>query len=131
MDSQCRPHILVLTHGYMGKELIKSAEMIVGAISDIHFIPLTIDVTIDEYRENVEKEIRNMPTGSVVLVDMFGGTPCNTAALLSRDTEVHLVAGVNLPVLIDCTQLREEYFGEKLCEELVENAKMSILSVKV
>lgn len=131
MEKVQRPHILVLSHGYLGQEMIKSAEMIMGEIEDIHFISLTNQVTIDEYRDCVKQKICEMPEGSIVLADLFGGTPCNTAAIISRNIPVHLIAGFNLSLLIECVQMREEYSGLELCEVAIENVEGSMLVVKI
>ncbi len=131
MEGTGRVHILVLSHGYMGQEMIKGAEMIMGQIEDITFIPLTNEISVEDYREKVKKTIQSMPEGSIVLADLYGGTPCNTAALISREHEVNLVAGFNLPLLIECVQLRDEYTGMELCEEAVKNVKDSMLTVQI
>lgn len=125
------PEILLLTHGHMGAEMIKSAEMVIGDIEGIYFIPLTSETSVEDYRESVAEAIEKMAEGSIVLTDLFGGTPCNTAAILSRDRPVDLIAGVNLSMLIDSVQLREEYQGGELCRQVLESTRESIRVVKI
>lgn len=105
-----------------GRELVKSAEMIMGEIEDIHVLPLTLETSVDEYRDAMKSKLASLPKEPIILADLFGGTPFNTAVMLSREYPFHWVTGLNLPMLIDCVQLREEMGSRELCAELVENA---------
>ena len=120
------PQILLLTHGYMGAEMIKSAEIIVGDIDGVLFIPLTAETDLNEYRDKVRSTIADLNEGSIILADLFGGTPCNTAAILSREYTAHTIAGINLSVLIESVQLRTKFSGKELCEKILEYSKGSI-----
>lgn len=122
--------ILLLTHGQFGKELIRSAEMIMGTIDNISFIPLEPETDLDEYRSNVFSAIDELGDG-IVLTDLMGGTPCNTVAIYSRNHSVNAVVGVNLPMLLDCANLRYECSGSKLCEQLIEDATDGIKIIKM
>ena len=44
----------------------------------------------------------------VILTDMFGGTPSNLAISIMEEEKVEVVAGVNLPMLIKISSLRNE-----------------------
>ena len=44
-QEQTFPKILVLTHGFFGSELIKSAELVIGKMENTEFIPLTSDIS--------------------------------------------------------------------------------------
>ena len=61
-----------------------------------------------------EKEIRQAiarvegGTGTVVLTDMFGGTPSNVSLTFLEKDKVEVVTGVNLPMLIRLVSFREE-----------------------
>lgn len=131
MENAKQPHILILSHGFSGQEMLRSAEMIMGEIENVDFVPLTNQTTVEEYRKCVREKIENLPEGSIVLTDLYGGTPCNTAALLSREYTVNLIAGFNLPLLIECVSLRNEFQGRELCEEAVANVRDSILTVQI
>ena len=125
------PEILVLTHGYFGKELIKSAEMIMGTIEGINFIPLTTDFSVEEYRDMVGNAINGMKEGSVILLDLLGGTPCNTVAIFSRTRQVDAIVGVNLCILMETALLRGKYKGKELCEQVLESTQCSIQKLKL
>jgi PTS system mannose-specific IIA component len=67
-------------------------------------------------REAIEKAVAEVGGGDVlILTDMFGGTPTNVS-LPFLSPKVEIVTGVNLPMLIKLTSLREG--------ELVEVARV-------
>ena len=55
--------------------------------------------------------------GVVILTDMFGGTPPNLAISLMGSGKLEVIAGVNLPMLIKLSEVRE-----KLCLSEAVNA---------
>ena len=58
-------------------------------------------------REAIEKAIADVGGGEVlILTDMFGGTPTNVS-LPFLSPQVEIVTGVNLPMIIKLTSLRE------------------------
>ena len=58
-------------------------------------------------REAIEKAIADVGGGDVlILTDMFGGTPTNVS-LPFLSPRVEIVTGVNLPMIIKLTSLRE------------------------
>jgi len=108
------PGIVILTHGKAGEELIRSAEMIIGRIAKVAAVSLEPGQHPDDYRAKVSKVLAAMPRGSIVMTDLFGGTPSNTVAALSRDYAVFAVSGLNLPMLVEAVNLRQELSGEEL-----------------
>ena len=61
-------------------------------------------------REEIIKSVKkvNKGKGVVILTDMFGGTPSNLAISIMEEEKVEVVAGVNLPMLIKISSLRNE-----------------------
>jgi PTS system mannose-specific IIA component len=54
--------------------------------------------------------------GVVLLTDMFGGTPSNLAISVMGKANIEVIAGVNLPMLIKLTSVREK---ETLAQAIV------------
>jgi PTS system mannose-specific IIA component len=100
--------IVVVTHGRLAEELVKAARAIVGEIPGIAAV--SIGWTDDPSAANaaIEKAIGEVGAGGGVLIltDMFGGTPTNLS-LSYLSPRVEIVTGVNLPMLIKLTSLRE------------------------
>jgi len=105
--------ILVLSHGEFSRELVKSAEMIVGEQSDgIEAICLPQNQNMDEYYHKIEDTVLKFSEkgGTLILADIMGGSTFINAAKVYHAMEnkvpVALVTGVNLPMLIEVINCR-------------------------
>ncbi len=99
--------IIVVTHGNLASELVSAARTIVGEILDIRAVSIGWADEATAAREAIETAIQEVgASGALVLTDMFGGTPTNLS-LPSLSASIEIVTGVNLPMLIKATALRE------------------------
>jgi mannose PTS system EIIA component len=99
--------IVVITHGRVAEELVNAARAIVGEIPAIVAVSMGWSDDVDAAREQVERAIQEVGGGdTLLLTDMFGGTPTNLS-LPFLSPRVEIVTGVNLPMLIKLTGLRE------------------------
>jgi PTS system mannose-specific IIA component len=99
--------ILVVTHGQVAVELVKAARTIVGEIPGIAAVSIGWSDDVAVAREAIERALAEVGGGgALVLTDMFGGTPTNVS-LPFLSPHVEIVTGVNLPMLIKLSSLRE------------------------
>jgi PTS system mannose-specific IIA component len=102
--------VLITTHGNLGDELIKSAELIKGPLNDI------LHICVDQAKdvENLKKEISNAikkldkGKGVLVLTDLFGGTPSNISLSFMKEGKVEVLTGVNLPMVLKLSEVKED-----------------------
>ena len=66
----------------------------------------------------------------LVLTDVFGATPCNTAQRLIDGVHSRLVAGVNLPMLLRCVCYRSEAL-DALVQRAVVGGTQGVMQVAV
>ena len=111
--------IVVVTHGQLAREMVAAAEMIIGELPNV----TAVSIGWHESPEEAEKEIENAisrvedGSGTVLLTDMFGGTPTNLSLSLLEKDRLEVVTGVNLPMLIRIASLGEDVGGD--CSILV------------
>jgi PTS system mannose-specific IIA component len=99
--------IVVVTHGQLAAELVNAARQIVGEIPRIAAVSIGWADDMNVAREAIERALAEVGSdGALVLTDMFGGTPTNVM-LPFLSERVEIVTGVNLPMLIKLTGLRE------------------------
>jgi PTS system mannose-specific IIA component len=102
--------ILIVTHGMLGYELIKAAELIKGELTDI--ISISVDATtgVEDLKKEITGAIKKADTGNGVLIltDLFGGTPSNISLSFLKKGKVEVVTGVNLPMLLKISDVRNE-----------------------
>ncbi len=108
--------IVVVTHGALAGELVNATRTIVGDIPAIAAVSIGWTDDMNSARQAIERAVAEVGGGDVlILTDMFGGTPTNVS-LPFLSPKVEIVTGVNLPMLIKLTTLREG--------ELVEVARV-------
>ncbi len=99
--------IVVVTHGRVAEELVNAARTIVGELPAVAAV--SIGWTDDPAAANgaIQRGLEEVGGGdALVLTDMFGGTPTNLS-LPFLSEKVEIVTGVNLPMLIKASALRE------------------------
>ena len=101
-------NIVIGTHGRFGEELVKSAAMIAGNMGRVKACSLLPEYSFEDYMRLVDKTLSELDDGfTIVLVDLYGGTPCNTFTVLSQKYHYDVLTGLNLPMLIEIAMLRE------------------------
>ena len=102
--------IVIVGHSNISKEFLVALEHIVGKQESIEAISIFPTDDIKKKREEIIKSVKkvNKGKGVVILTDMFGGTPSNLAISIMEEEKVEVVAGVNLPMLIKISSLRNE-----------------------
>jgi PTS system mannose-specific IIA component len=99
--------IVVVTHGGLASELVAAAVQIVGDLPRSAAVSIGWSDDPVAAREAVARAIDDVGADcALVLTDMFGGTPTNLA-LPSLGPTVEIVTGVNLPMLIKLSSLRD------------------------
>lgn len=76
--------VLITTHGNLGNELIRAAEMIKGTLKDVMHVCVEQSKSVEELKKEIQSAIKKLDKGKGVLIltDLFGGTPSNISFLL-------------------------------------------------
>ncbi len=98
---------MVVSHGQLAQELVNAARTIVGEVPGVVAVSIGWSDDVGAARDAIERALAEAGGGDVlILTDMFGGTPTNVS-LPFLSPRVEIVTGVNLPMLIKLTSLRE------------------------
>ncbi|MEM9233073.1 MAG: PTS sugar transporter subunit IIA [Pseudomonadota bacterium] len=94
--------LVIVSHGQFARELISAAEHVIGPQPGLKAICIGPDDDMEERRDDIKRAVDEAGTehGTIILTDMFGGTPSNLAIAVMGKSEGEVVAGVNLPMLI-------------------------------
>lgn len=125
------PGILLLSHGPMAAAVLSSAEMIVGEIDNAVAIGFEIGQSEAEFSAMIREAIEMLPEGTVVLLDIQGGTPCNQLVYiaLQMKKECWAVCGLNLPAVIEAVSLRETCSGKELAAQIARTGQEAIVNI--
>ena len=101
--------MILVTHGRLAEELIAALEHVVGPQESIAAVCIGPDDDMEQHRQKIMEQTRETDNGDgvVLLTDMFGGTPSNLAISVMDNVNVEVIAGVNLPMLIKLTSVRD------------------------
>ena len=94
--------VVVVTHGQLATELVNAAEMIVGDLPQFTAVSIGWHDDVELARQAIGAAIERVQgsTGTLILTDMFGGTPANLGVTFLEQGRVEIITGVNLPMLI-------------------------------
>jgi len=114
--------VVVISHGDFCEGLLSSLKMIAGDTFGVKAVPLVPGESPESYREklaNVLSSYANEDSEFIILSDIGGGTPFQSAAYLSKEFKIGLVSGMNMPMLLTLALGRTE---EDKLDSLIERA---------
>jgi PTS system mannose-specific IIA component len=120
-------NIVIASHADLGDALIRAAEMIVGPAEGLYAVPLLPEDSPEAFGEKLEtalQEIEGQET--LVLIDLFGGTPYNVAARQVLKAHVECVTGANLPMLLELMMSRDSGSLAELAESIAQAGQESV-----
>lgn len=112
--------ILIISHAGIGAAMLGTAQyMMKESPLDIKIITVNRDSEYDDLMTRTKEMISDLDTGSGVLIltDLYGSTPSNIAYKLAEESNIKVVSGINLSML-----LRVFNYPELELEQLAEKA---------
>lgn len=120
--------LLFITHNNIATSLIEVATSIVNDVPE-NFV--CIEIPMDAPTEKIMSTISDkldqldQSDGTLILTDMYGGTPSNIAKKFSQQKNTYLITGLNLPMLVKIMNYRDLSLAE-LSEKTLSGGKQSI-----
>jgi PTS system mannose-specific IIA component len=128
--------VLLVGHGPLAAGVAGAVEMICGEQERFAFVRLRPEDDVDGVARRLEAALRKLEVAeqddALIFADLFGAAPANAAAMLLRTRpNLEIVAGMNLPMVLDAVLSREGVSARDLCERAVESGRESIRDVGV
>ncbi len=122
--------LVVVTHGKLAVEFIAALEHVVGPQSAVRTICIGPDDDMEKRRKEILSSVEKVDSGKgvILLTDMFGGTPSNLAISIMEQTNVEIIAGVNMPMLIKLASNRKDGSLKKVALE-AQNAGRKYINI--
>ncbi len=120
--------LMIVAHAPLASAL-KSVAM--HAFPEAASSVVAIDVQPSDQPESVVQKMRAaLPAGiqALVLCDAVGATPCNAAQRLARDGHVHVLAGVNVPMVWRALCYAQEPLAE-LTQRALSGAEQGVKAI--
>ena len=127
-QSSTQVGIIVVAHADYGSAMLRTAEFILGTLSDCTSISVDIAQEVPETVRRLDDAAQRLDKGAgvIILTDMFGGTPSNLAISVMTGNGIEVIAGVNLPMLIKLAGVRGENNMEKALVDASEAGRKYI-----
>ena len=101
---------LITTHGNLGNELIKAAELIKGPLNNILHVSVDQTKNVEDIKKEISNAVKKLDKGKGVLIltDLFGGTPSNISLSFIKEGKVEVITGVNLSMVLKLSEVKED-----------------------
>lgn len=120
-------NIVVVSHGDLGEALIRAAEMIAGPAEHVLSVSLLPGESPAGFGDKLAAAVEPLDgQDTLVLIDLFGGTPYNVAARQVLKPNVECVTGANLPMLLEALMAPDDVTLADLAQSISERGQESI-----
>ena len=124
-------NLVVVSHGNLAVELINSAQMIGGNCDDIYAVTLFPEDTPESFGKKVDAVMDGLgDQETLILIDIFCGTPYNVTSRQVLKDNVECVTGANLPMLVEAMLTREDISVSELAEQISNAGVESVKNLK-
>jgi PTS system mannose-specific IIA component len=118
---------VIVTHGALAKELLRTAELIVGRLEGCFAISgsdLCDETLIEEIRSFIGDHVEQK---AIIFIDYYGGSCCTNSVRAAEGIRgVKVVSGVNLPMILDFVTKRSLMGFEEMVDHLVQRGRESV-----
>ncbi len=124
--------IIVASHGKTAREMLKSAEMILGSQEKVETLDFLVGEGVEELLEKYSRAKEALSTDEILIcTDILGGSPFNAAYLFaSENRQARVLTGVNIPILIEALSSRDYMNLDELIEACLVTGRESIVYKK-
>ncbi len=119
---------LIVSHGKLAEELLNALTIIIGEAVNIEAISIGWYDDVEESKKKISQSLKNIDqkNGVVIFTDMFGGTASNLSFSFLKDSQVEIITGVNLPMLIKFVSLQRSNNLKEVAKKVYEQGRKNI-----
>lgn len=119
--------IIVTGHGKFASGLQSSLKLITGMEQSVKALDFTEGMSSDDLFHTLVSIKESADDKILIFADIPGGTPFNQSVMLkSKYDGIEIIAGTNLPILIEAVLASEPFDSEKI-SEFIETGKNGLL----
>ncbi|MCI1985038.1 MAG: PTS sugar transporter subunit IIA [Lactobacillus sp.] len=124
---------IVFTHGHLADGAASAVKVIAGSIPELKTLSLTLEDNPDDKQAELNAFIDagNEDDQFLILNDIFGGTPSNLslmAAAFRPQKKIHVLAGVNLGMLLELASSIEQFDDvDALAKKVLDAGQTSVV----
>lgn len=125
-------HVIVVTHKGLARGLMESAKLLIGSKAElVEQIELQEHQSLDDLINALSESVRRCSGDVLILTDLFGGTPSRAAlAIASMYGNIHIITGVNLPMIISVLLNMDNLNAKELARLAESSGKDGIVNLE-
>jgi PTS system mannose-specific IIA component len=124
-------NVVVVTHGDFGTALVRAAEMIVGPQENVRAVALLPEESPDGFGDKLDAALADLDGQDILLlIDLFGGTPCNVSSRKVLQTNTEVITGMNLAMVIEALTSRDGTPLSELAVQVAEAGRKAVVNLK-
>jgi PTS system mannose-specific IIA component len=118
---------VIVTHGGLAAELLRTAELIVGRLEGC-FAVSGSDLCDETLIEKIRGFIGDHKgQKAIIFIDYYGGSCCTNSVRATEGIQgVKVVSGVNLPMILDFVTKRSLMRFEEMVDHLIQRGRESV-----
>jgi fructoselysine and glucoselysine-specific PTS system IIA component len=131
MDKSAKTRkFLIATHGTLAAGIKSSLDIIIGAMEHVFLIQAYVDenISVETELQAILKQV-NDDDELIVFTDILGGSITNQILQHAQKSNVHIISGVNLPLVIEVMLADAETPIDELISTAIDNAKEQMVYV--
>jgi len=101
--------VVIVTHGNLADALLTTAELIMGKQEQVKAVTFESGQAVADLQTRIAQAVKQVDSGqgTIILVDILGGSPYNASAMLMLEqVKTEVISGVNLPMLFAVLPMR-------------------------
>jgi PTS system N-acetylgalactosamine-specific IIA component/PTS system mannose-specific IIA component len=120
---------IIIGHGGLAQALLDAAEKIIGPQDEVETLS-NAGLSGDALCGRIVRLCKKSKKDQIVFVDLPGGS-CTISCMkvLRKKKNVHILCGMNLPMLLEFFLLRHKFPARELVEILIKKATNNIFQV--
>lgn len=124
--------IVVVSHGLLSEHLVSASSLILGEAKKVKAVTFTARESLDDLRRKTTEATNEFDNdGCLILTDIMGGSATNVSIeIMKSHNNVCVVTGVNLPMLIEAINSRENTNLTELSAKISNSGVRSIINLK-
>lgn len=119
--------IIVTGHGKFPEGILSAISLVAGKPDNTAAVNFEMGQSSEDLKESMTRAMESLEGDEVlILADLVGGTPFNTAAALKAeraDKKIKVIAGVNMAALVEAVFSRAMYGLDELAAALLTAGK--------
>jgi mannose/fructose/sorbose-specific phosphotransferase system IIA component len=124
--------IVVVSHGKLSEQLVAAASLILGEAKDVKAVTFMARESLEDLRKKTSEAADAFTSdGCLIFTDIMGGSATNVSIeIMKSRNDVYVVTGVNLPMLLEAINSREEKSLKDLANQVSNSGTRSIINLK-